>query len=330
MMTKSLNLSILRVLACIGVFITHIGQLIPVSGITGNIVSFGKYGVYIFFLISGILGIESYSKYQNARAYYVNRAKRILPIYFTVIIWYMLFYNIILAGYVIPEDIYKLGWIRYFLFINFCVPGDDFWMNLGAVWTISCFVLFYLLVPVYYKYIQDMNRAYINLMICLLLKCIIPNPWFQTVCLLYWFALGIAIHFALEEKRQHGLILYSCFMILAMLIMRRYDDALLYGHIFAIIIIVLDHITDFAHLPNLIKKVISILDEYSYCIYLIHPVVIALIKNILCKWYDMSTRFEITIGYIVGTAGLSILCHLMIEKPIDKIGRRKGKMMEGK
>lgn len=324
--TKKFDLSILRVLACIGVFMTHIGQLVPVSGIMGNLVSFGMYGVYVFFLISGLLGIESYAKYENARAYYINRAKRILPIYFTVIIWYMLFYNIILPEYVIPEDIYKLGWVRYFLFINFCIPGDEFWMNLGAVWTISCFVLFYLLVPIYYKYIHDTKRAYLNLILCLLLKFLIPNPWFQSGCLLYWFALGMVIYFAIKEKKQNGLIMYSSLMILAMLITRRYDDPLIYGHVFAIIIVAFESTTDLNFLPSPIKRIISMLDEYSYSIYLIHPAVIALIKNAFDEWYNnMGTRLEIAIVYVAGTAVIAWLCHNVIEKPITNIGKQKKK-----
>lgn len=321
-MTKRVELSTLRVLACIGVFFTHIVHLIPVSGIIGNIFSFGKYGVYVFFLISGMLGIESYAKYQNARAYYINRAKRILPVYYAVIIWYMLFYNIILTEYVIPADTYRLGWFRYFLFINFCIPGDEFWLNLGAVWTISGFVLFYLLAPVYYKYIYNSKRAYLNLIFCLLLKFIVPNSWFQTLCLLYWFALGIVIHFVLAEKKQNGLILFSCFMILTMLVLRRYDDSLLYGHVFCIIIIAFEDVKQYDFLPLGIKKVICLLDEYSYCIYLMGPVVIEFIKNIFDEWYNnVGTRFEIVIAYMVGTAVLAWIGHNVIEKPISNIGR---------
>ena len=113
-------------------------------------------------------------------------------------------------------------------------------------------------------------------------------------------------------------------MILAMLIMGRYEDPLLYGHVFAIIIVAFEPYRDMDFLPSPIKRIISILDAYSYCIYLIHPVVIAIIKNIFDEWYNNAEmRLEIVIVYFIGTAVLAGICHNVIEKPIGNIGRRK-------
>ena len=131
----------------------------------------------------------------------------------------------------------------------------------------------------------------------------------------------MVIHFALAEIKKDGLILYACAMTLAMLIMGRFKDPLLYGHVFAIIIVAFEACSDYLNrLPSLIKKIISILGAYSYCIYLIHPIVIAFIKNVFEEWYDnIGTRLEIAIGYIVGTAGIAWVCHNVIEK----IGRKR-------
>lgn len=52
------SIVIWRVIACLGVFAVHLGQRMNLSGYIRLISDFGKYGVQLFFIISGLLSME--------------------------------------------------------------------------------------------------------------------------------------------------------------------------------------------------------------------------------------------------------------------------------
>lgn len=62
---------------------------------------------------------------------------------------------------------------------------------------------------------------------------------------------------------------------------------------------------------NLGKKIIDKLDEYSYCIYLIHPIVMGWAGEV----HDSLVKAILIIG---GTMILSVSVHEFFEKPIQK------------
>ena len=55
---KIYSLKLFRVMSCIGVVLVHYGQRASLNGIFRTITDFGAYGVYMFFIISGFLGIS--------------------------------------------------------------------------------------------------------------------------------------------------------------------------------------------------------------------------------------------------------------------------------
>ena len=61
MKNKNRGIQVLRVLAALGVFAVHFGQRMELSGILRNITDFGRYGVHLFFIISGYLSCLSLS-----------------------------------------------------------------------------------------------------------------------------------------------------------------------------------------------------------------------------------------------------------------------------
>ena len=58
-MTKVAGLQILRVLACVGVFLCHLGSQMEVDGTIEKFMDFGARGVYLFFILSGFFGFQS-------------------------------------------------------------------------------------------------------------------------------------------------------------------------------------------------------------------------------------------------------------------------------
>ena len=151
-MKKLENIQLLRALACIGVFVTHLAPRMGAQGLTAKIANFGASGVYLFFLISGYLvcmqkDIGSGSSVRQIKNFYIKRLLRILPLYYAVVLVNIVLHTFLLQD--VTPDPQKLYWLRYFFLTNALIPApDNFWSNLSATWTISLFVVFYLTAPV--------------------------------------------------------------------------------------------------------------------------------------------------------------------------------------
>ena len=163
MKQKYEHIQLLRALACIGVFITHLAPRLGATGKAAWLANQGAAGVYLFFVLSGYLvccdrKLPTAGK-KELLTYYKKRLVRILPLYYGVILYNILLHGLILKD--IPADPQGLYWLRYFFLTNSVIPApNDFWGNLSATWTISLFMAFYLLVPVFVRLIRGCTSAF--------------------------------------------------------------------------------------------------------------------------------------------------------------------------
>ena len=83
-------ISFWRTIACIMVFIVHFGQRMQFSGLLHTFSDFGRYGVQLFFIISGFLIAKSYYDYgkDDPLKFYIKKAIAILPLYYLIIAYY--------------------------------------------------------------------------------------------------------------------------------------------------------------------------------------------------------------------------------------------------
>ena len=162
-MDKLDNIRLLRVLACLGVFIAHLAPRLGVSGICARIANFGAAGVYLFFLICGFLACRAKelapgSAKGGVGRYYGRRLLRVLPLYYAVI-----FYNFLLHCFILRDvtpDPGGLYWFRYIFLTNVFLPApDNFWGNMSATWTIGLFVFFYLSVPLWRRFSSKLSSV---------------------------------------------------------------------------------------------------------------------------------------------------------------------------
>ncbi|MBQ9613340.1 MAG: acyltransferase [Lachnospiraceae bacterium] len=161
------NISVLRVLACLGVFMCHLVPLMGIGGaeaagleaLVARVANFGASGVYLFFVISGFLVCDSYEKHkQKPLAYYEGRARRILPQYYLVILYEFLFHTFITHN--ATPDPLGLRWLRYIFMTSAVIPApDNFWGNLALTWTIPLFVSFYLFAPLFLRLMRGITPA---------------------------------------------------------------------------------------------------------------------------------------------------------------------------
>ena len=211
MKQKYEHIQLLRALACIGVFITHLAPRLGAAGKAAWLANQGAAGVYLFFVLSGYLAccdrkLPTAGK-KELLTYYKKRLVRILPLYYGVILYNILLHGLILKD--IPADPQGLYWLRYFFLTNSVIPApNDFWGNLSATWTISLFMAFYLLVPVFVRLIRGCTSAFF----CYVLALILRYLWVKTgygdymmiFYYLHYFLLGMLVWEIHQAGRRIG------------------------------------------------------------------------------------------------------------------------------
>lgn len=300
---KNYNIMILRVLACLGVFVTHLNQIATFPAVISKAFVFGMYGVFLFFIMSGYLAYDSYGKYKKVCDYYKNRIFRILPLYYLIILWYVFFFECLLKnrGVPVPEDIYGMGWGRYFLLFSFCVPGDPFWTNLGMTWTISCFMLFYLLMPLIHKYVKTFSSVCLAIAVSLVVKTILPDGWLQPLCQLYFFLLGVTINIAIKESKESIYVVLQLVILICLVIYAPLNYPMIFGSILSIVFVcACRNQSGSLQKVHWLNRGIEWIDKNSFEIYLFHPIVMYFIQ-----YYVIDTRYDVNLYkiliYIIGT-----------------------------
>lgn len=315
---RNISIQLLRVCACIMVFIVHFGQRVGLSGIIRDFTNFGQHGVQLFLLISGFLACKTFYENSNTNIweYYKKRMISILPLYYLVIVYYFISENILNHfGNVIPADELGIGWLRYIFLLNGFLNSDTyFWSNLGITWTIPIFMFFYLIAPWILRKVRSVIFAFCLWFLLFVTTQIIGEFYTCTIISnLHVLFLGSAIYYACVHKKSE--IPTLIFLLLAsifMLILHKSEYA--YIFIFACLIMILFSI-DNIYLPEWLMNTINILDKYSYTLYLMHGVV-------FCSLIDRLNKLEVSkilvaVLAVFGTIIATRVVGKYIEKPIQ-------------
>lgn len=313
---RAQNIQILRILSCVGVFFVHFGQRLPILGEARKFTDFGSNGVYMFFLISGLVAFLSFAnKKMKIKRYYVDRLIRIVPIYYIVILYNFILHTFILND--VPVDIMHLEWLRYFLFLNIVIPGyDNFWTNLCSTWTIPCFVLFYFLFPIFNKCIRNLKTSILVWGIFFGISFVnIPNINLVPLHSLHYFLIGGIIFYIIQEKKEMIFIVVCTAFIIFLGIKTSDWNTYIWILLFSVLLI---SSMGFEIKNKIIVFTINELDNCSYAIYLIHAVCIELIdmyRNSSLNGVSQSVIYAIG---VFGTIFLSIIIHKAFEVPVTK------------
>lgn len=314
---KQQNIQILRILACFGVFIVHLGQrLEPCEGIS-FFTDYGAKGVYLFFLISGYVSFLSFEKMRGGvrvQQYYITRLARILPVYYAVVLCQFMYHTYILGD--VPVDETHIGWFRYILCISRFIPAEDvFWSNLNSTWTIGAFIFFYLLAPFMYRYIRSYNTALIgwsaSYLISFILNCYMPN-YLEPVRQLPYFLFGIVIYYIEKEKKLSQGVGFYIINLVFIFVFRVERQNSIWTLFFGFLVMFSKNLS----ISNtFVCRCINIIDEYSYSIYLFHVTVMDYVdrwKLSHIEYWRMQAFMIIMCGTAVGV----FLMHNLIEEPI--------------
>lgn len=320
---KSFSIQLVRVAACLMVFAVHFGQRMGFTGVLGELTYFGKYGVELFFLISGYLCALSMAGHRefDVKRYYAKRIAAILPLYYLVILYYFFTENLLVRfGAQIPSDEQGLGWLRYLFLLNGFVNSDTyFWSNLGITWTIPIFAFFYLIAPWTVRWLSGVRAALLAWLFtfCLTgaLSLVYPCTIFAN---LHYFFLGVLLLACVRADLYDPAIFLSLLASLPFIILNSRDYA--YVCLFFAILLVLLRSAQHIVLPSALSTLVDVLDKYSYTIYLVHGIIFCSILDRLIP-LGVPRRYLALIA-IAGTTVLTFLVGRFLEKPLQAFLRR--------
>lgn len=262
-----------------------------------------------FFVISGFLITVSYQKSDSFKKYLIKRANRLLPAYIVLII-------IVTIGFSTISNLDTYSYfsnketIRYFLsnltFQNYLQPSlpGVFSENVktnavnGSLWTLKVEVLFYLLIPLFIRFIHSYRAKNKNIIIPIIIiyissviykySCDYFAEYYKSNILnllshqlpgfMSYFVCGIGLYFYLDEFKKNKLILF----VLAVIVftMERYLRLEILTPL-ALSIIIFSIAFSLKWLNNFAK-----FGDISYGIYIYHFPIIQL--GIYFKLYDNS------------------------------------------
>lgn len=284
---RDFSLDLLRALSCIMVVGVHLGQRFAFPGALGRFFEKGSTGVSFFFILSGYLGYMSMDRifgkdgvtFKGTLRFWIKRAVRILPLYYLMILFYFIFY---LAVSGIPQDETGLYWIRYIFMINLWIPsGDVFWTNLGAVWSISAFMVFYLIAPLLYLFVRKYWVAWIGVVGFYGVFKLTDNLGTGRIPVRYmfYFLLGILAFLAVKEEKELMLSAILGFVILFCFLAGG-GTALITPFLAVLYIIACRGKKHTLSVNGPVIGIVSFISMISYSIYLVHAGVLAVLDHI--------------------------------------------------
>lgn len=149
----------LRGIAIAGVIITHVASICNIKGISQYFTNIGGMGVQLFFVISAFTIFYTLSRSDSDpnqfKNFYIRRLFRIIPVYWMGIILYTAVYGMASRGWREGPELWHYPY--HIFLINIFHPLTSSSVVPGG-WSISCEVMFYLMVPLLYKYIYTNKK----------------------------------------------------------------------------------------------------------------------------------------------------------------------------
>ncbi len=281
---------------------------------------FGKYGVQMFFVISGIViplsMIKSGYNFNHFYKFLKKRIIRIEPTYLASILVALVYVHVrnIIPGTTAIDLTPSLT--NIILHIGYIIPffENQPWLN-PVYWTLAIEFQYYLIISLTLPLLLNSNKfiQYSIILVFALLGFILP----QSSMIFSWlpcFMFGICYILYKSNKLKLGeLILILLFNTLVLYLLKGQISALV--ALFTLFIIII--------IPNTKNKVTHFLGDISYSLYLIHSIIGAAFINFMShKVYSTVGKITIVaIGLIISLISAYIM-YLLVEKPSHDYAKR--------
>lgn len=310
-----ISYDILRVFACACIFAVHTAIFLPIPGKLGVIMEKGSNGLIVFYVLSGFLTFASLEKSKSIKTWYLKRLVRIIPIYYTVLVIDIIIYQFILKS--VPEDPFRLGWLSSFLCLNKILPPKtQFWVGVGANASISTFVWFYLLAPLFYKVVHSLKSAVVFLIISYAgaRALLAVTDWGSAFTNFYYFAVGVVAYYAVKEAKEKTVTIGGLLLAVGLLYLGA-RGGLTYAVVIGLLMV---SAYDIRIANKQVCGCITAFSKVTFCIYLAHGAVMDAMKHI----YQGSFLGRV-LWYVGLTVLLTLFLYFVVEKTVVRLVTHK-------
>lgn len=332
----------LRAIAALLVVVVHTGAFNGFGVIGENITDAGKYGVQVFFVISGFTIAVTYASAHSYRQYLLRRMFRVAPLYYLLVV---AAFGLISSGVLAPTywmerfdssaDLYNLV-----MHLTFLSGWDARVANTlpGTEWTIPVEVFWYLILPALLPFATKKRSFWLGLILLLIIsgaarvlaKQVLPSGTAHFLPLSYgaYFFLGAALNplraFVQQESDAHKrrVVWIGTALFIAALVAKNGGSAALIALGSAMIIVGYDMQLDRMRL--LTSRILLFLGSISYSIYLWHMAVILLLEQHLTGFVGWGGVMKFALVTVLTVAGAA-LTYALVEKPSNDLGKRMAK-----
>ena len=330
----------LRALAATMVVMIHTGALVNFGALGQAITSAGKYGVDIFFVISGYTIARTFTEAKNYQSYLTRRILRIVPLYWLAIAVAILLWRT--GAFALPYWMQELGsqpdLYNFLMHLSMLSYLDYRVANslLGVEWTIPIEVFWYVCLPLLLHFTKNIPKAVGGILVLLVLTgglSYASKQLFGTSQPIKWspiahghlFVVGAAA-FYLRERFAEGGSGRAAFWIggavlvflTALLLDFGGRSELLALSTAAMIVWATPQRAAWLTRPLTLPPMLF-LGSISYSIYLLHMLVLQVMQGFALLPQAGLAQFLVV--YSV-TVALSTGTYLLVEKPTNRMGRR--------
>jgi len=332
-MKRIISIDFLRGLAIIGVLLYHFlhgfnSKILKISNFDNNYILIGKYGVLLFFIISGFVITNSVYSSKNYKIFLYKRFIRIYPTFFiSVIITYIMINFLFLEERIVGIEDFLLNLIFFPLF--FSIPPVD-----GVYWSLIIEFEFYFFIAflIYLNFLEDKK---IELLIIFYILIAFLNYFFLQESFIYKVC-NKALKFGYFSYFFAGIIFYYCFkngfkfkyiiILLNLIILSFLYDKFgvnymaFLTYIFFFIFVFL--INEQVYIKFFLMRIVVFVGVISYPLYLLHQNIGYAIMKKLIIFYHVPYMLSLLITILLVVI-LASLISFYFEKPIIKYFKRK-------
>lgn len=330
---KNTNIQVLRAVAALGVLFHHSMHALKdnqLSSYAWNW-SFGAYGVEIFFVISGyIMMMVTSAKEKTPGSFLTTRLIRILPLYYLLTAFVIALKLTGLAHFG-NDPITPVWAAKSFLFLPFAKADTPSAPILYPGWTLNYEMMFYLLFAASLMVRSEALR--IKLIIGAIAAAFLL-PWLWPAPLTRYFgaevisgfAFGVALWPLVQKLRLHGALaaalIMAGFATMAAIDLNHLNDTPLMGTALSLAAAAIVAGAIFLERDGLSIKTRALitLGDASYALYLLHPIVIAVVAHIAVKAH--AGPAIAVLGMIVASLLAAMVVHEKLDKPLHEGLRR--------
>ena len=330
----------LRAIAATMVVMIHTGAFADFGEIGQAVTFAGKYGVDIFFVISGFTIAKTFTEAKNYQSYLIRRLLRIVPLYWLAISVAMIFW--LSGAFSLPDGMQEIKSLsnlyNYILHLSMLSYLDYRVANsvLGVEWTIPIEVFWYVCLPPILYFGKTIPRTIGMVVVLVVLTAVLsyvskklfgtsqPIKW-SPIAYGHLFFLGVASYYlrdrlkSVMSQRPNIWIGVAVFFFAIALIVDFGGRSEVLAISTAILIVWVTPARAAWVTSPLTARPILFLGSISYSIYLTHVLVLHMLGEFAMLPTSGIGKFLIV--YTV-TVAVSTVTYLGVEKPTNQAGRR--------